>query len=189
MRRVLVPSITTVVLIFAVFVVRRVYCEEELPSAGRGLRKVEEQLPGAGRRLRTIEACVNLAQQAGNRIQEGDYSGGLHVLYEVHAVGGIQVEKEEEAFLSGTKARMVTMELNLGGRIEDGFEYLGYLKLGDSLGAVYFNSKYEYGSLIWKFSFYKARKEWKFHGAGFGPEYTREGFFLSKPVTSSVGVL
>ena len=175
MRRVLVLSIATLVLVFVAFVVRGLGGEEELPAAGRGLR--------------TIEACVNLAQQAGKRIQKGDYEGGLSQLYEFHVVGGSQGEKGEEAFVSGTKARMSTIELNLGGRIEDGFEYVGYLELGDSLGAVYFSSKYEYSSVIWKFTFYKARKEWKFQGAGFGPEYTTEVLFLSRAVTKPMAVL
>jgi hypothetical protein len=68
----------------------------------------------------------------------------------------------------------------IGTKITGGFEYIGTMKMGESMLAIYFWSKHQFDAVPWRIAFYKARDEWNFSGCNFGPEVTSEIMILSQ---------
>jgi len=56
----------------------------------------------------------------------------------------------------------------IGKRLPNGYEFLGYRRVGKSAVRLVYGLKYEHQFLPWAFSFYKAENQWTLNAVAFG---------------------
>ena len=135
--------------------------------------------------LKTEKDCIKIAQKAGNFVQEGKPESALDLFHQQrYCVRPYVPANQKNLLLTNFYAVIEGIAGELGTPIQDGFEYIGTRKIGNSVLHVYFWSKYQYGPVPWRISFYKPYEEWKFMDFTLGPDVVPDLSAFSLPVSN-----
>lgn len=133
--------------------------------------------------LKSIDDCINFCRQAGLLVHEGKPEAAFNLLHHRNVFVRYAIPMSQKTvLLTNFSAFIENIAGEMGFPLTEGFEFITARSVGQSVMHVYFWSKYQYGPVPWKFTFYKPKDEWKFADINLGADLLAEVSLLSTPI-------